>query len=239
MKDGSTSAREPAGGGGIDEPQATLPPISPLRSIIDDYASLGLSLDRHPVGCVRQELDRRGIRPAVELDDPRETPDGCRLGVAGVVLVRQRPSTAGGIVFMTLEDETGIANLVLKPRIYRRHRAIARHAVAMLAFGRVERRGDVVHLVVTRVEPMPTSSTVDTAVTHTSAQETDDPSDAGAVRSLGTLGAKGPHPVDSSGEASVTRLPDLASGHSEEPGHQRTTSSGESSDWCIRTRSFH
>jgi DNA polymerase III alpha subunit len=74
------------------------------------------------------------------------------------VLVRQRPSTAGGIVFMTLEDETGIANLVLKPKIYRRHRPIARHAVAMVAFGRVERRGEVVHLVVGRVESIAGSS---------------------------------------------------------------------------------
>ena len=57
---------------------------------------------------------------------------------------------------MTLEDETGIANLVLKPKIYRRHRSIARHAVAMVAFGRVERRGEVVHLVVGRVERIST-----------------------------------------------------------------------------------
>ena len=154
VDDGDGGASDSASG--IAEPEAVLPPISRLRSISDDYESLELSLDRHPVGCLRAELDRRGIRPAVLLDDPRATPDGCRFGVAGVVLVRQRPSTAGGIVFMTLEDETGIANLVLKPKIYRRHRSIARHAVAMVAFGRVERRGEVVHLVVGRVERIST-----------------------------------------------------------------------------------
>ena len=154
VDDGDGGASDSASG--IAEPEAVLPPISRLRSISDDYESLGLSLDRHPVGCLRAELDRRGIRPAVLLDDPRATPDGCRFGVAGVVLVRQRPSTAGGIVFMALEDETGIANLVLKPKIYRRHRSIARHAVAMVAFGRVERRGEVVHLVVGRVERIST-----------------------------------------------------------------------------------
>jgi error-prone DNA polymerase len=69
-----------------------------------------------------------------------------------VVLVRQRPSTAGGIVFVTLEDETGIANLVIKPKIYVRYRRIARHAAAMVAVGRIERRHDVVHLVVGRLE---------------------------------------------------------------------------------------
>ncbi len=144
---------------GIEEPEAELPPVPVLRSISDDYAASGLSLDRHPVGCLRSGLDRRGIGLAMLLDDPLATPDGARFGVAGVVLVRQRPSTAGGIVFMTLEDETGIANLVLKPRVYRRYRAIARHAVALVAFGRVERRGDVVHLVVGRVEPMTPTST--------------------------------------------------------------------------------
>ena len=144
-----------ASSSGIEEADATLPPVSTLRSIVDDYASIGLSLDRHPVGCLRSTLDRRGVRPAAQLDDPIATPDGARFAVAGVVLVRQRPSTAGGIVFMTLEDETGIANLVLKPKVYRRWRPIARHAVALVAFGRVERRGAVVHLVVGRVESMP------------------------------------------------------------------------------------
>ena len=83
------------------------------------------------------------------------TPEGSRVAVAGVVLVRQRPSTAGGIVFMTLEDETGIANLVLKPKVYRRRRRVARHEAACVAIGRIERRGDVVHLVVSRLEPIP------------------------------------------------------------------------------------
>ncbi len=72
--------------------------------------------------------------------------------MAGLVLVRQRPGTASGIVFMTLEDETGVANLIVRPPIYQRHRKAARHGVVVLARGRVERQGDVVHILVHRLE---------------------------------------------------------------------------------------
>ena len=150
---------ESTGRSGISEPRAVLPSVPPIESIAEDYAASGLSLERHPLACLRDVLARDGVRRAVELDDPAVTPDGVRVSVAGVVLVRQRPSTAGGIVFMTLEDETGIANLVFKPRIYRRHRRLARHEVGIVAAGRIERRGDVVHLVVGRVEPLPTPRT--------------------------------------------------------------------------------
>ena len=144
-----------AGRSGISEPRADLPSVPPIESISDDYAASGLSLERHPLACLRAVLAGDGVRRAVELDDPAVTPDGVRISVAGVILVRQRPSTAGGIVFMTLEDETGTANLVFKPRVYRRHRRLARHEVGIVAAGRIERRGDVVHLVVGRVQRLP------------------------------------------------------------------------------------
>ncbi|MDA1025793.1 MAG: error-prone DNA polymerase [Planctomycetota bacterium] len=139
-------------GGGIEEPSAILPKVEPLTSIASDYESIGLSLGRHPIACLRSELARQGVRSASELADEKTCPDRCRLAVAGVVLVRQRPSTAGGIVFVTLEDETGISNLVIKPKIYVRYRRIARHAAALIAVGRIERRHDVIHLVVSRLE---------------------------------------------------------------------------------------
>lgn len=144
-------------GGGISEPAARLPVVSSLESIADDYAASGLSLDRHPIACLRSALERRGCRRAAELDDHEVGVHGSRISVAGVVLVRQRPSTAAGVVFMTLEDETGIANLVLKPKVYRRHRRVARHEVACIATGRVQRAGDVVHLVVSRLDPVPSA----------------------------------------------------------------------------------
>jgi error-prone DNA polymerase len=139
-------------GGGLEEPVARLPKVDSLASIANDYESMGLSLGRHPIACLRSGLAGQGVRSASELADQKACPNGCRLAVAGVVLVRQRPSTAGGIVFVTLEDETGITNLVIKPKIYVRYRRIARHAAAMVAVGRIERRHDVVHLVVARLE---------------------------------------------------------------------------------------
>jgi error-prone DNA polymerase len=74
------------------------------------------------------------------------------IAVAGIVLVRQRPSTANGIVFMTIEDESGVANLIIRPQIYKKYRKAARHAVVLLARGRVERQGDVVHVVARTLE---------------------------------------------------------------------------------------
>jgi error-prone DNA polymerase len=66
--------------------------------------------------------------------------------------MRQRPGTASGIVFMTLEDETGIANLIIRPRIYQRYRKAARHSVCLIAHGTVERQGEVIHVIVDKVE---------------------------------------------------------------------------------------
>ena len=69
-----------------------------------------------------------------------------------MVLVRQRPATAQGIIFITLEDETGTSNLVVHPKTYERHRATARHGVLLLVEGRIDRSGEVVHLIVDRFE---------------------------------------------------------------------------------------
>ncbi len=77
--------------------------------------------------------------------------NGQRVAVAGLVLVRQRPSTASGIVFMTLEDETGIANLVVRPNIWDRDRTAARGKAALLADGVVQRDGEVIHVMVRRL----------------------------------------------------------------------------------------
>ena len=84
----------------------------------------------------------------------RRTPAGRRVLVAGLVLVRQRPSTAKGTLFYTLEDETGLANLIVRPKVYERYRRAARGAVALLAEGRVERQGQVVHLQTDRLSDL-------------------------------------------------------------------------------------
>lgn len=88
------------------------------QEVLTDYATHGLSLKAHPVSLVRGELDRRNIITAAELQDESRSPHGRWVKVAGLVLVRQRPGTASGVVFETIEDETGIANLILWSDIY-------------------------------------------------------------------------------------------------------------------------
>jgi error-prone DNA polymerase len=136
-----------------DEPSvATLPGLSEQGQVLRDYAAAGLSLKDHPVRFARESLARKGITPNAELKDISLQPAGRRIGVAGIVLIRQRPGTASGIVFITLEDETGIANLIVRPDIYEKYRAVAQHATILIAHGRVERAGDVVHVLVSRLE---------------------------------------------------------------------------------------
>ncbi len=123
-----------------------LPMIAPATRVLHDYASVGLSLKSHPVWFVREELSLRGAIACGDLRDPMRTPTGARVTVAGLVLVRQRPSTASGVVFMTLEDETGIANIIIWPRTFEKHRSVARLSSLLLVRGKVERSGEVVHV---------------------------------------------------------------------------------------------
>ena len=129
-----------------------LPRIPAPRKVIQDYTAVGLSLKAHPVSFLRPQLAARGAVPAAQIADARLWPHGSSAAVAGLVLVRQRPGTASGIVFMTLEDETGTANLIVRPHIYERCRRAARHGVMVLARGRIERQGEVVHLLADSLE---------------------------------------------------------------------------------------
>ncbi len=132
----------------LSSPTVALPPASLGEEVADDYASLRLSLKAHPLALLRSSLGDRRIVPAAELVHAR---DGVRLAVAGLVLVRQRPGTASGVVFVTLEDETGIANLVVWPQVFERFRRTVLGARLMAAYGRLQREGLVVHLVVDRI----------------------------------------------------------------------------------------
>ncbi|MCW5766970.1 MAG: hypothetical protein KIT68_13455, partial [Phycisphaeraceae bacterium] len=131
-----------------------LPPVPAPRRIAHDYAATGLSLKGHPMAEHRPRLAAMGVRTADALRDERRWPHGRAGAVAGLVLLRQRPATASGVVFMTIEDETAAANLILFPKVYRRFRRAARHGAAALARGTVERQGAVVHLIVRRVEDL-------------------------------------------------------------------------------------
>jgi error-prone DNA polymerase len=128
-----------------------LPPMPLAQEVMTDYATQSLSLKQHPVWFIREELNRRKIVPAAELQDPKRCPHGRWVRVAGLVLLRQRPGTASGVVFETIEDETGTANLILWSHIYDRYRPAARHAALLQAEGYVQREGQVVHVLAKRL----------------------------------------------------------------------------------------
>jgi error-prone DNA polymerase len=118
------------------------------QEVMTDYSTGGLSLKAHPLELIRDQLNARRIITARQLNDPN-TSGWVR--VAGLVLIRQRPGTASGIVFETLEDETGVVNLIVRPDIYERYRPAARHAGLLECHGYVERQGKVVHVMAKRM----------------------------------------------------------------------------------------
>jgi len=130
-------------------PTVNLPTMSEAEEVLADYRAQGLSLDAHPMEFLRQGLDRLGVVPAARL---KRLPNGAPVGVAGIVLVRQRPGTAKGITFVTLEDETGVANLVIRPDVWKRWRTAALGSTVLLACGRLERHGEVIHVLTTKLE---------------------------------------------------------------------------------------
>jgi error-prone DNA polymerase len=131
-----------------------LPHLSLQNEVLRDYLNTGLSLKAHPISFIRDQLDKRNAIPASDLRSERNAPTGLRCSVAGVVLVRQRPSTASGVVFITLEDETGVANLIIWPKIFEQFRRVARLSAVLLAHGKIEREGEVVHLHVDSLESL-------------------------------------------------------------------------------------
>jgi error-prone DNA polymerase len=137
-----------------DEGGDGLPIASPYARVVDDYATTGLSLKAHPMSFLRADLDRCGVTPAQDLRSEQRCPNGRPVTVGGLVLVRQRPGTASGVVFITLEDETGIANLIIWPKVYEKFRRVVRLSRAVLASGRVEREGEVVHLHVRQIKAL-------------------------------------------------------------------------------------
>jgi len=133
------------------EPAVALSPMPAGREVVQDYAHTGVTLRRHPLSFLRDSLTRRRIRPCAEA---MASADRRWMHVAGLVLVRQRPGSAKGVMFITLEDESGIANLVLWPKVFNRHRRIVLGAGMIGVEGRVQRAGEVVHLVAHRLTDM-------------------------------------------------------------------------------------
>ena len=119
------------------------------EAVARDYEFLGLSLKTHPLALLRAELG--DALPAERL---AEMKNGARVAVAGLALMRQRPGTASGVVFMTIEDETGVANLVVWPKIFEKYRRVAMGARLIRTSGRLQREGIVIHVVADRMEDL-------------------------------------------------------------------------------------
>jgi error-prone DNA polymerase len=135
--------------GSAESPASSSLPEMPIgQEVMTDYATAGLSLKEHPLKLVRQTLNAQNILTAEQI---AQAPHGRWVKTAGLVLIRQRPGTASGIVFVTLEDETGIVNLIVRPDIYERFRPAARHAGLLQCDGYLERQGQVVHIMAKRL----------------------------------------------------------------------------------------
>ncbi len=130
------------------EPDVALPGMPLGEHVVEDYRTLGLSLKAHPTALLRDALAARSVTRAGDLADMR---NGARVRVAGLVLVRQRPGTASGVIFMTLEDETHIANIVVWPKVFEQFRAQVLGARLCAVDGVVQSERGVVHIVAARL----------------------------------------------------------------------------------------
>ncbi|NPD70135.1 error-prone DNA polymerase (plasmid) [Lichenicola cladoniae] len=133
------------------EPLVALTPMKDGREVVEDYRSIGLSLRRHPVSFIRPQLQARRM---ISCADLRNTRDGLRIIVPGIVLVRQKPGSAKGVMFITIEDETGVANLILWPDRFEAQRRLVLSAGMIACHGKVQREGEVIHVVTDRLDDL-------------------------------------------------------------------------------------
>jgi error-prone DNA polymerase len=143
----AAAEREASAGPGR-EPQVVLPASPMSEEVALDYRALSLSLKDHPMALLRQRLREEGY---VESSQLAALPRGRRVKTAGVVITRQRPGTASGVIFITLEDETGNANLIVWPKTFDRFRRAVLQATVMAVSGPIQREGEVVHVLAERI----------------------------------------------------------------------------------------
>ncbi|WP_026605559.1 error-prone DNA polymerase [Methylocapsa acidiphila] len=132
----------------INEPAVALRPMTAGGDVVEDYGHVGLSLRAHPVSFLREELRRKGVATCAEAMQAR---DGRWVRAAGLVLIRQMPGSAKGVMFITIEDETGVANLVIWPKLFEKQRRVILSAGMLAVHGRIQREGEVAHLVAQRL----------------------------------------------------------------------------------------
>ena len=128
-----------------------LPSLSHAERVGLEYGLLGLTVSDHIMSLYRYRLDALGVRPSSALGN---CSNGDKVQVAGLVIVRQAPPTAKGFVFITLEDERGLINLVVRPDVYERHRRTLRNALLLIAGGEVQRADGVINVIMERASNM-------------------------------------------------------------------------------------
>jgi error-prone DNA polymerase len=136
-----------AGASARERPIGFVPP-SEGENIIADYRGMGLTLGRHPLALIRRKLTRLGVRRAADL---AKLNSGITIRVAGIVTHRQRPETASGVVFMSLEDETGMSNLIVWPRVQQTQREAVFGARLMIVQGELQSELGVIHVIAAKV----------------------------------------------------------------------------------------
>lgn len=127
------------------DPKIALPPLSKMEQVMQDYGTIALSLKAHPVSLIREQLNRLRITPTGSLAGMR---NGRAVNVCGLITVRQRPGTAKGVLFITIEDETGFANLVVWAQTFEKYRQVILQSKLLMVSGKLQVEGEVVHVVV-------------------------------------------------------------------------------------------
>ena len=130
------------------EPPVSLVPLTAGREVVEDYRATQLTLREHPLFFLRDRLADQRVIPCAQL---RQTRDGRRVEVAGIILVRQKPGSAKGVLFITIEDETGVANIILWPDRFEAQRTVVMSSAMISVTGVVQREGEVIHVIADRI----------------------------------------------------------------------------------------
>jgi DNA polymerase III alpha subunit len=147
-----TAAPTPAVAAGVPpEPAVALPAMSAGEEVVNDYRFLSLSLRRHPAAFLRADLASRGI---IRNADLRARPSGTHVAVSGLVTIRQRPGSAHGVIFMTIEDESAVANIIVWPQTFERFRPIILGARYVAVHGKLQQEAGVIHVVAGRLDDL-------------------------------------------------------------------------------------
>jgi error-prone DNA polymerase len=150
--DRAASPQPPAPNSDSDSEEfCPLKPMTEAERLVADYAGMGLSTGRHPMALKRDELAMRGILRACDLRTARQ---GRRVRVAGMVITRQRPGTAKGFVFLTLEDETGIANIIVRPDLFARDRLVIVEEPFLIVDGVLQHQDGVISVRAEQIQGM-------------------------------------------------------------------------------------